>query len=43
MTLDKKTVGGRLRFVLPRAIGVVEVREVLADQIAGVLDESIPC
>ncbi len=38
MRLDKKTLGGRLRFVLPRAIGTVEVREVSAEEIQPVLE-----
>jgi 3-dehydroquinate synthetase len=37
MLLDKKTVGGRLRFVLARSIGSVEVREVAAEDVAAVL------
>jgi 3-dehydroquinate synthase len=37
MQLDKKTVGGRLRFVLARTIGSVEVREVAAEDVAAVL------
>lgn len=37
MRLDKKTLGGTLRFVLPRAIGTVEVREVGDEPIRAVL------
>lgn len=37
MMLDKKVVAGRLRFVLPRAIGTVELREVEAVDVAAVL------
>jgi 3-dehydroquinate synthase len=37
MLLDKKTVGGRLRFVLARSIGSVELMEVTAEDVAAVL------
>jgi 3-dehydroquinate synthetase len=43
MALDKKTIGGRLRFVLPSALGAVELREVSAEQVAAVLEEGAPC
>jgi 3-dehydroquinate synthase len=43
MQLDKKTVGGQLRFVLARDIGVVEVREVRADDVLTVLEGGTPC
>lgn len=40
MRLDKKTVGGRLRFVLPTRMGHVElVSDVPADEVEKVLDE----
>ena len=39
MLLDKKTVGGRLRFVLARAIGTVKVREVAAEEVLAALQE----
>jgi 3-dehydroquinate synthase len=37
MLLDKKSVGGRLRFVLARDIGTVEVREVTAEEVIAVI------
>jgi 3-dehydroquinate synthase len=40
MLLDKKTVGGQLRFVLARGIGVVEVREVAVEDVLAVLSEA---
>jgi 3-dehydroquinate synthase len=40
MLLDKKTLGGRLRFVLPRAIGTVEVTEVAAEEVEAALGGS---
>ena len=43
MMLDKKTLGGRLRFVLPRDLGAVEVHEVPAAQVERVLEEGAPC
>ncbi len=42
MLLDKKTMGGKLRFVLARAIGTVEVREVAAEEVAAVLEGGTP-
>jgi 3-dehydroquinate synthase len=38
MKRDKKTLGGRVRFVLARSIGVVEVHEVADTQILAVLE-----
>jgi 3-dehydroquinate synthase len=43
MALDKKARGGRLRFVLPQALGVVAVHEVAAEQVAAVLEDALPC
>lgn len=43
MLLDKKTMGGQLRFVLARAIGSVEVREVAAEDVAAVLGAEGGC
>jgi 3-dehydroquinate synthetase len=43
MALDKKTISGRLRFVLARSLGVVEVREVPASLVASVLEEARVC
>lgn len=43
MLLDKKTVGGRLRFVLANSIGSVEVREVAAEDVAAVLGAEGRC
>jgi 3-dehydroquinate synthase len=41
MRLDKKTVGGSLRFVLPSRMGAVElVAGVPPELVAAVLDES---
>jgi 3-dehydroquinate synthase len=37
MMLDKKTIAGRLRFVLPRALGAVEVQEVPTADVEAVL------
>ena len=41
MALDKKSVGGRLRFVLARAIGSVEVREVAVEDVEALLGGSL--
>jgi 3-dehydroquinate synthetase len=38
MALDKKTVGGQLRFVLARSIGAVEVREVTLEAVTAALE-----
>jgi 3-dehydroquinate synthase len=40
MLLDKKTVGGQLRFVLPSAIGTVQVVGVSAEEIEAALEEA---
>ena len=42
MMLDKKTVGGQLRFVLPHAIGTVDLHEVAAADVAAVLESAQP-
>jgi 3-dehydroquinate synthase len=39
MLLDKKSMGGHLRFVLARGVGAVEVREVAAADVVAVLEE----
>jgi 3-dehydroquinate synthase len=44
MAMDKKAAAGRIRLVLPRAIGAVEVTEAFpADALAATLDCASPC